>query len=30
MTQAAAGAHLVTRANTKIPLQAQGWNAFEN
>lgn len=28
MTQASAGAHLVTRANTKIALQAQGWNAF--
>ncbi len=23
------GAHLVTRANTKIPLKAQGWNAFK-
>jgi len=30
MTDAASGAHLVTRANTKIALQAQGWNAFED
>ncbi|MEL6303433.1 MAG: thiamine-phosphate kinase [Bacteroidota bacterium] len=28
MTEAREGAHLVTRANTKIPLQAQGWNSF--
>lgn len=24
------GAHLITRANTKIALTAQGWNSFEN
>lgn len=30
MTQASEGAHLVTRAETKIPLTAQGWNAFES
>ncbi|MBC30409.1 MAG: thiamine-phosphate kinase [Muricauda sp.] len=24
------GAHLVTRANTKIPLKAQGWNSFND
>jgi thiamine-monophosphate kinase len=29
MTDAAAGANLVTRADTKIPLKAQGWNAFK-
>lgn len=28
MTQASEGIHLVTRANTKIPLKAQGWNAM--
>ncbi len=28
MTEAREGAHLVTRADTKIPLQAQGWNSF--
>ncbi|MEO1484161.1 MAG: thiamine-phosphate kinase [Bacteroidota bacterium] len=28
MTEAREGAHLVTRTNTKIPLQAQGWNSF--
>lgn len=28
MTSASEGAHLVTRANTKIPLKAQGWNSF--
>lgn len=29
MTQATEGAHLITRAETKIPLTAQGWNSFE-
>ncbi len=29
MTQASEGIHLITRANTKIPLKAQGWNAME-
>ena len=29
MTEPAEGSHLVTRANTKIPLSAQGWNSFE-
>lgn len=29
MTQASEGAHLITRANTKIPITAQGWNSFE-
>jgi thiamine-monophosphate kinase len=28
MTEKAEGAHLVTRAKTKIPLTAQGWNSF--
>jgi thiamine-monophosphate kinase len=28
MTAKVSGAHLVTRANTKIALQAQGWNSF--
>lgn len=28
MTDASEGAHLVTRADTKIPLTAQGWNSF--
>jgi thiamine-monophosphate kinase len=28
MTQKSEGAHLVTRAKTKIPLTAQGWNSF--
>lgn len=28
MTQASEGIHLVTRANTKIPLKARGWNAL--
>jgi thiamine-monophosphate kinase len=23
------GTHLITRANTKIPLKARGWNALE-
>lgn len=30
MTEPSEGVHLVTRANTKIPLKARGWNAFEN
>ncbi|NQZ43117.1 MAG: thiamine-phosphate kinase [Flavobacteriaceae bacterium] len=29
MTDKKEGAHLVTRADTKIPLTAQGWNAFD-
>ena len=29
MTDASEGAHLVTRGSTKIPLTAQGWNAFQ-
>ncbi|WP_420571548.1 thiamine-phosphate kinase [Kordia sp.] len=29
MTQESEGIHLVTRANTKIPLKAQGWNAMD-
>ncbi|MEO9893641.1 thiamine-phosphate kinase [Aurantibacter sp.] len=29
MTEPAEGSHLITRANTKIPLSAQGWNSFE-
>ncbi|AXG69314.1 thiamine-monophosphate kinase [Kordia sp. SMS9] len=29
MTQPSEGIHLITRANTKIPLKAQGWNAME-
>nr|WP_299339767.1 thiamine-phosphate kinase [Allomuricauda sp.] len=28
MTDKNEGAHLITRANTKIPLTAQGWNSF--
>ncbi|MNK22866.1 Thiamine-monophosphate kinase [compost metagenome] len=28
MTQESEGIHLVTRANTKIPLKARGWNAL--
>ena len=24
------GVHLITRADTKIPLKARGWNALEN
>ncbi|MEM9867586.1 MAG: thiamine-phosphate kinase, partial [Bacteroidota bacterium] len=23
------GAHLITRGDTKIPIQAQGWNSFQ-
>ncbi|MGH1385442.1 thiamine-phosphate kinase [Kordia sp.] len=30
MTQESEGIHLVTRANTKIPLKAQGWNAMDS
>jgi len=29
MTEPSEGAHLVTRANTQIALQAQGWNALQ-
>lgn len=29
MTEKAEGMHLITRANTKIPLIARGWNAME-
>ncbi|MBC8754401.1 thiamine-phosphate kinase [Kordia sp. YSTF-M3] len=29
ITEAREGIHLVTRANTKIPLKAQGWNAMD-
>ena len=30
MTNANEGANLITRAETKIPLTAQGWNSFKN
>ncbi len=30
MTNADQGANLITRAETKIPLTAQGWNSFDN
>lgn len=30
MTQESEGTHLITRANTKIPLKARGWNALTN
>ena len=30
MTEENAGMHLVTRAETKIPITAQGWNALDN
>lgn len=30
MTEKEEGAHLVSRANTKIPLKAQGWNSFND
>ena len=30
MTEASSGMHLVTRADTKIPLKAQGWNALND
>lgn len=29
ITAASEGSHLITRANTKIPLKARGWQAFE-
>ena len=29
MTEAKEGAHLITRANTKLKLEAQGWNALK-
>ena len=29
MTQESEGVHLITRANTKIPLKARGWDAME-
>jgi thiamine-monophosphate kinase len=28
MTQESEGIHLITRANTKIPLKARGWDAM--
>jgi thiamine-monophosphate kinase len=28
MTSESEGVHLVTRANTKIPLKARGWDAI--
>lgn len=30
MVEESEGAHLITRANTKIPLIARGWNALQN
>lgn len=30
MTEEKEGMHLITRANTKIPLKARGWNALQN
>jgi len=30
ITEQSAGMHLVTRADTKIPIKAQGWNAMKN
>lgn len=30
MTKESEGMHLVTRANTKIPLKARGWNSFND
>ena len=30
MTEKASGIHLVTRAQEKIPLVAQGWNGFKS
>lgn len=30
MTQESEGMHLITRANTKIPIKARGWNSFED
>lgn len=29
MAEESEGMHLITRANTKIPLQARGWNSFD-
>ena len=29
MVQESEGTHLITRANTKIPLKARGWNALQ-
>ncbi len=29
MTEKSEGVHLITRANTKIPITAQGWNSFK-
>jgi thiamine-monophosphate kinase len=29
MTDIKEGMHLITRANTKIPLQAKGWNGLK-
>jgi len=28
MTTAKEGRHMITRANVKVPLTAQGWNSF--
>ncbi len=30
MTHKSEGMHLITRANTKIPLKARGWNSFQD
>ncbi|KOS06849.1 thiamine-monophosphate kinase [Flavobacterium akiainvivens] len=30
LTQQSEGTHLITRANTKIPLKSRGWNALSN
>lgn len=30
MTEAIEGVHLISRANTKIPLKARGWNSFQD
>jgi len=30
MTEASAGMHLLTRAETKVPIKAQGWNALND
>lgn len=30
MTEAKEGVHLISRANTKIPLKARGWNSFQD
>ena len=29
MTNASEGMHLITRAETKIPIKARGWNSFQ-